>query len=392
MPGTRRRLAPDGFAARFALGALVTAGILYANVGPVIVSGLAAMPGFSAEPAGYVLSANMYGAALGGLVVIFLVARLRWRIALTALIVLMAAADLVSTLVHTPLPLATIRFLHGFACGVFLGVGISVIARTRSPERTFALNTGIQVTLGGVGVALLTPLVARVGIDAAWIAFAAYAALVAVLLPWLDDYPERPRSAPSSDVPARAPWLPIALAWAALFLYQAAQMSVFSYMIEFGTRHGFDLGFVGMAVAAGLWIGGPAALLVDWWSTRSGRTKPAFAGILATALSIALLMIGDPIAYAAANVAFGIMWAMTFPYLFGVSAEMDNSGRLAAAGGFVNSIGVASGPAVAALLFADGRVEHVVLVAVAAMLAAACFIVLPARMLDRRSRHDRVEW
>jgi hypothetical protein len=69
------RLSPDGLAARIVLAIVTTVGVLYANIGPVIVSGLAATPGFTAETAGYVFSVNLYGSMFGGLVVTPFVAR-----------------------------------------------------------------------------------------------------------------------------------------------------------------------------------------------------------------------------------------------------------------------------------------------------------------------------
>jgi hypothetical protein len=62
-------LAPNGVAARIVLAILVAAGILYANFGPLIVSGLAHR-GFTSANAGYLLSVNLYGTALGGMLIV----------------------------------------------------------------------------------------------------------------------------------------------------------------------------------------------------------------------------------------------------------------------------------------------------------------------------------
>ena len=72
-------LAANGLAARVGLAILASTGILYANFSPVIVSGLAQSSNFTSETAGYVFSANMYGTAIGGFAVIFLINQLNWR-------------------------------------------------------------------------------------------------------------------------------------------------------------------------------------------------------------------------------------------------------------------------------------------------------------------------
>jgi predicted MFS family arabinose efflux permease len=387
------RLAPEGLAARIVLGVVTTAGVLYANLGPVIVSGLAATPGYSAETAGYVFSLNLYGSMLGGLVVVPFVARADWRPLAATFLVLALLADVASTLVHAVAALYALRFAHGFACGAFLGLAASVIARAAAPERTFAFYIAVQITLGGVGAMALTGIAATDGIRVVWICLAAYGALALMLLPWLDPYSAQPRRAAGADTPdRRAPWSPVALSLAALFLYQAGQMAAFAYTIEFGHHHGLDDNFIGTAVAISLWIGGPSAILVAWWSTRSGRLRPVFAGMLLTAVAVSLFALSDPGTYFAANVGLNVMFSMTFPYLMGVAAEMDNTGRLAAVAGFVSASGLATGPAIAATLLVDGAYEPVIAFAVLALTASALLVLLPAQTLDRRNFRGRVVW
>lgn len=386
------RLAPEGLPARFVLGLLATAGILYANVSPVIVSGLAAGSVFTPESAGYVLSANMYGNALGGFLAVFFVARVSWRPVALALLVLIASADLFSAWASDATTLMTSRFCHGLASGALLGVVTSVIARTTSPERTFAIFIGVQLTLGGIGAAVLTPLIADMGANVVWFVLAGYSVIALVLTTLLDDYPMLSGRRREFGPPDRAAWPPIALALGALFLYQAAQMATFAYVIEVGSHHHFDATFVSLAVAVSLWIGGPAALLVTWWSTRSGRLLPVFVGTILTAASLLLMLPDSQLSFFAAGVGFGIFFSVTFPYLLGVVAEMDNSGRLAAVAGFTSSLGLATGPAIAAVLIAGGDVDQVVMFSIALMIASAVLVAKPAGLLDALNKHGRVAW
>jgi len=385
-------LSPDGIAARIVLGVVTTAGVLYANIGPVIVSGLASTAGFTSETAGYVFSLNLYGSMLGGLVVIPFIARANWKPAAAAVLALLLFSDLASTRADGTPMLYALRFLHGLACGVFLGLAVSVVARSANPERTFAFYIGVQITLGGVGAMVLTPIIATDGVDVVWLSLAAYTGLALLLLPWLDRYPARARRGVTDKPARRAPWPPVASALVALFLYQAGQMAAFSYMIEFGHHHGLDFGFISLTIAISLWIGGPSALLVAWWSTRSGRLRPVAAGMFLTAAAVALLVVADAGAYFAANVGLNLMFSMTFPYLLGVASEMDNTGRLAAVAGFVSAAGLATGPALAATVLADGEYERVLAFAVPALLTSAVLVVHPARLLDRRNLRGRVVW
>lgn len=387
-----KTLAPNGFPARIVLAILAAVGILYANFGPLIVSGLAHR-GFSSANAGYLLSINLYGTALGGMLIVFVIRRVPWRAAAAALLITVLATDLWSIYVSDPQTLHTARFLHGIAGGAAMGVFGSVIARTTSPERTFALTVAIQQLLSGIGTVWLAPVVMNSGVAAIWVVLVAFTAVGLVLLPSLDRYPEpAERDADDSTTVRRGPWMAIALGCMALFAYQAGQMATFAYVIEFGERHELSAEFIGRAVAIGLWVGGPAAAFVAWWSTRSGRLRPAVIGALLTSAGVALFFLSGELAYLVANVGLAISFSLTIPYLLGVVAEMDNSGQMAALGGFINSLGLATGPAIAATILGDNHYERVVLFAVIALAATAFIVAAPARLLDARAKHGRVEW
>ncbi len=389
-----RPLEPNGLAARLVLAVLTTAGVLYANVGPLIVSGLTLQAEFTRETAGYVFAANMYGSAVGGFVIILLVERVRWKPAAFALLALIVAVDLASAWTDRSTALLTLRFCHGLAGGALIGVGMSVVARMTSPEKTFAILILIQLLLGGTGVAVLTPLLEDAGVRVVWLSLVGFSGLALLLLPLLGDYPMPARSQGSTAAAPthRAPLLVIILAMSALFLYQAGEMAAFAYMIELGNHYLFDVGFLSVTIAMSLWVGAPAALLVAWWSTRSGRLRPVVVGVVGTGFVVALLLVPAPAAFVVANVGFGVFFSISIPYLLGLVSEMDDTGRMAALGGFVNSLGLATGPALAATLVGAGDVPRAVVLGVGLLAVSLVLVVYPAAMLDRRSKHGRVSW
>lgn len=386
-----RKLTPNGVPARLVLSVLESAGILYAPLSPVIVSGLVQSGAFTGQTAGWIFALNMYGTAIGGFAVLFLLRRLRWRPVASGLLALLIALDLLSAAVADPQILAGLRFVHGLSGGALIGVSMSVIARMVNPERTVALFIMLQLVVGGVLTLLLVPLLPAHGSSMVWLSLAGFSVLALVLLPLLDDY-EVDASTPEVAHGSRAGWLLIVPAMLALFVYQAGEMSAWTYVIEIGTGHGLEPGFISTAVAASLWIGGPAALFVTWWSTRSGRWRPLALSTLAMALSVALLLVPEAAAYMLANVGFGIFFSVSFPYLMGVASELDSSGQMGAVAGFSGNLGLATGPALAALLISDGVYETVVLFGVPAIVFSLLLAAAPARRLDRMNRTGRVLW
>ena len=129
------KVSPNSMTARVFLAFLASAGLFYVNIMPTIVSGLIEALGFTNQQAGNVASANMYGAALGALLIVFLIKRLNWQLAATLFLSGLIAIDLMSIKLTDPTTLLIVRFIHGFVGGMLVGTGFSLIA-PNTPARS----------------------------------------------------------------------------------------------------------------------------------------------------------------------------------------------------------------------------------------------------------------
>ena len=385
-------LAPNGIPARLVLAILESAGILYATLSPVIVSGLARSGEFSRADAGYVFSSNMLGTALGGLCIIFFVHHLNWRRATALLLVTLILLDLLSAYAGTPSALYVLRFAHGLSGGVLIGVTMAVIARTLNPERTIALFIMLQLVVGGVITITLTPMLPTFGTSIVWLSLIGFSMLGLILLPLLGPYPVEAHASQGTVSTARAPGSSIGLIMIALFLFQCGEMAAFSYVIELGLSYQFDAAFTSTAVAISLWVGGPAALLVTWWSTRSGRLRPFLLSALLMIASITLLLAPAQLPYLLANIGFGVFFSISFPYLMGIASEMDSTGRMGTVAAFAGNLGLAAGPAMAGILVGEDQFVRVLVFAITSLGLSLLLALGPARMLDARNRTGKVDW
>ncbi len=386
------QLATDGFPARFVLAILASTGILYANLAPVIVTGLVQTSIGSSETAGYVFSSNMYGTAIGGFAITFIIRRIEWRRTAFILLLLLISADVLSTFANNITSLYVIRFLHGITGGALIGVGMSVISRIRRPEVTYSLLIFLQLSIGGAGIAFLMPLIPTLGMSIVWASLLSFSVIALLLIPLLDDYPIKTDSQETDEPTRRAPLLMIMLTFLGLFLYQAGEMAAFAYVIEIGIEQLLDPDFVNLSVAMSLWIGGPAALIVAWWSTRSGRLLPITVGAIFTMISITFLLAGESWTFMVANVGFGIFFSLTIPYLLGIASELDNSGELAAFAGFTSSLGLATGPAISATILREGELTQVIYLSMGILVLSIASILVPARYLDSKSTRGHIKW
>jgi hypothetical protein len=346
-PASSRHVAPDGIVARLLLALLATAGLFYVNIMPAIVTGLQDGLGFTPAQANLVASANVYGAAAGALLAVFVLARLPWRRTELILIGGLIAIDLVSMRVGAPGALAALRLLHGLIGGVSVGIGLGIIARTRSPDKGFGMLLFVQYGLGGLGVMTIPGLVPLFGHEILFVALALVSLAAAIGLLFLPDYPARAHAIKLGGGKIGAP---LVVALLAVFLFQASNMGLGANIIDLGRHYTLDQGTIGPALGAASWLGMLGALLVALLGTRSGRVLPLTAAMAVTLIGTwAFHGSASGLVYFAANAATAIVWAFTIPYLFGICSDYDATGRTAAFAGFCSKLGLASGPAVAGL-------------------------------------------
>lgn len=396
-----RRAAPDSLLAALMLSFLATAGIFYVNIMPALVSGLIDGLGFTQRQAGFVGSANVYGAAFGALAIVPFVPRIDWRRASWQLLLALIALDALSLAVQAPWALTGLRALHGFAGGMLVGVAYSVFARTGAPDRTFGMLLLVQFGLGGLGVMMLPRLVPHFGTGVLFVALMAFSAVALAMLPFLSDYPRvaapspaptlTPNSAAHTSGSAGTHTLQgrFVLALLALFLFQAANMALFAYIIELGESAGLSSEFVSTTVGASTWIGTLGCLLVIAIGTKFGRTLPLAIALVITLIGIWCLHHADRLAlFFLVNAITGITWSLVMPYLLGLAAAFDRTGRSAALGGFASKLGLASGPFIGALVLRGDQYALLINLSCIGILLCAMAALPAARALDRAPIRD----
>jgi len=379
---------PNGEIARVLLAFLATAGLFYVNIMPALVDGLIEGLGFSNRDAGLVGSANVYGAAVGAFSAVFVVKRINWRRAAVVLLFGLIAVDLVSMLLTSAPVLIGTRFIHGCVGGLLVGIGFAVISRTTEVDRTFGYLLTIQFGLGGLGIIYLPPLVPAFGTKALFLSLIAFSVVTLLMLPFLADYPAREKRV--SDSARNGNRRLIALALLATFLFQAANMGIYAYAIGIGKHAMLETSFVGNALGVAAWVAIAGSVLVILLSTRFGRAWPVGIAIVLTAFSIWLLHFSnikpggwETSVYWWSNVLWGIGWAFVISYLLGMCSEFDATGQTAALGGFASKMGLASGPAVAAMLVGEANYGLLINVSVGALVACLVVMIIPATALDR---------
>jgi predicted MFS family arabinose efflux permease len=371
--------------ARVFLAFLSTAGLFYVNILPALVDGLKTALGFSNQQAGSVASANLYGAALGALLIVFLIKKLNWQLMALLLLFGLISIDLISIYVTQANTMLTLRFADGFIGGMLVGTGFSVIARTEGPDRTFGVLLFVQFGLGGLGVMTLPGLVDQFGTKALFLTLIAFSTVTLLMLPFLPEYKVDEEAAAQRKIDhGKIRVLPLVMTLIAIFLFQAANNSLYAYIIGLGEFFGQQGAMITTTLGVAAWLGLVGAGLVVVISDRFGYVKSLLAGMMVTVIGTwALLHSEVGWIWITANCLVGITWAYTISYLLGLVSRFDVTGQMAAMGGFASKMGLASGPAIAGVLLGENNYAVIIWVAVFGLILSLLVILLPARMQDR---------
>lgn len=378
------RLAPDGFAAAFVLSFLATAGFFYVNIMGALVSGLVDGLHLSPAEAGRIGAYNVYGAALGAFCAVLIVRRIPWRPASVLLLCSLISLDVSSMWAHSASLLGVLRFLHGTAGGMLVGISYAVIARTRLPDRCFGVLMVVQSSLGGLGLMFLPQLVPTYGASVLFLSLAAFSLVALVLLPLLPDYAKVDVSRAKEAVTPRTGSAGLIIALLAVFFFQAGNMALSAYIIELGRASGLDLPFVSITIGVSGWIATLGSLLVVALAKHGRRMLPiAIGSVVAILGNAAFHGSAHPMVYLAANVVTAITWFFVIPYLLGLCATFDRTGRSAALAGLFSKLGLATGP-YAASLFLNGVPSYgaVIDLAIGALVLATVCGIAGARKVD----------
>ncbi len=377
------KVASDSVLARIFLSFLTTAGIFYINIMPAVINGLKEGLLFSNQDAGFVSSANLYGAAAGALFAVFIIKKIDWKQWSYKLLVALIIIDLCCVYIETPTIMILIRAVHGLIGGLLVGIGFSIISRTTEPDKTFGYLLLIQFGLGGLGIMLIPGLVPVYGIGILFLSLVSFTVVTLVMLPFLGDYPIVNTVEEGTETPAIKKG-PLALNLFAIFLFQAANMGLFAYMIGLGEVEGLSLEFMSRSLGLASWVALIGTIVVIYLGTKYGRTKPLLIGILTTAAcSWALHYSESGQVFMIANFIIGITWAYVLPYVFGICSELDKAGQMAALGGFASKMGLASGPMIAALLLGEDNYSLIINIATIALILCAAVVIIPAQLLDK---------
>jgi predicted MFS family arabinose efflux permease len=328
-------------------------GGLSAQMSPLVIDGLMKGLSLSERDAGFILTVELVTLALTAMAIAPALPRVSARRASLFAVTLALLAQSASIFSTSWASLVLLRSVGGIGEGALWAISLFIVAsRSSNPDKDY----GYFIIVWELGSIALFAIGAEVTATFQHRGILALIALVDLALAPLlfltpDTYLIRGDGAAPTRTVQSSSLGPMTLAAIGLFLTAGA--AVYAFSTPLGERAGLDARAVAytltIASALGL-VGAGAATALN---VRLGRGLPISVFCIGFAFAVLTLCLWrDPIAYVVALIVSIIIYNFSTPYLFGLAAALDRSGRWAAAAGAVYLFGFATGPLLAGAVIA----------------------------------------
>tara|TARA_B100000212_G_scaffold11383_1_gene8262 strand:- start:8589 stop:9746 length:1158 start_codon:yes stop_codon:yes gene_type:complete len=383
-----RNINQDSLLNAFFLSILATAGLFYVNLGGSFLSAFVDGLNIERDSAGFIVSANKYGAAFGGLLAAIFIRRLSWRKSSYFLLSSLILVDVISSRVPNAELLIYIRFFHGTIGGFLVGIGLSVIARTSFPDRVFGMLMVVQYSFGSIGIFTVPRLVEIFGYEAVFFVLIGFSIMTLLIIPLIPDLKKKTSSLNTIGKLSLQLKILLGIALLSLFLFQSSNMGVADFAFELGKEINLTNNEISNLLTIANIISISGGVLAYLISTKFGRTLPLLFGFLIASVFTYLLNYSENIyIYFIANTITGVTWGFVIPYLLGLAASFDKFGQMAALAGFISKVGLASGPLIASFLIIDYGFSAIINLATFGLLLG-CFLSVYASNKSYRLNNE----
>lgn len=347
----------------FAVAAIVIASIaaMPGNVLPVMAGMLSDFHALDEVELGFLVATGTLAGLVTSLTAPHWIGRVNLRYAITIALTFAAIGLLGLRYAPGVVALVCAQAMAGASSIVVASICLTVIAKLPNPTRAYSLKITTDVIFAGSFLALMPSL--NVGLAGFVIALAVtslVAAPLALRLPArattqsrTDGSPIRLRDAPFS-------------AWLALLtivVFYVGGIGVWAFLERFAVHAGLDRDTASNAIAAGLFVGVIGSLSAAFFAGRTKKIWPETASGIVLVASLAMLTYIEGAAqFYVAVFIFNCSWNFFIPFVIGLIARRDSTGRMSSLVPGTLMIGGVLGPVLVGTLIRSSGYEIAMIV------------------------------
>lgn len=344
---------------------------------------------FSTEVAGALIAVNLFGNAIGVLLVSFVQKLTRKQIVYCG-VLLTIIFELASLNTASITGLFILRFVAGIGGGLVTGAAYSWLAKHKSPDKGFAVLIFLQFLLSAILLYSLTSYAEKYGLATLYWLFIVSALVSLLCCPILAQNPNPNITTDNTqknrvNKPANTlNKVVITKVLLSLALFELAASGLWAFIERMGVAWQLTFSDIGTGLSLGSLAGIPGSLLVIILGLKYGRSIPLTLGIMISIVSLVLFTLGTPnlLNYVIGLVIFNLSWSYTVPYIQGIQAQIDETGSIAIWGMFTVLTAIAAGPFIFGIIIKYNGYQSAIYVAIVLLIISFISIFSIAKKLD----------
>ncbi len=362
---------------------IVVIGMSVFIVQPGFVQGLVEYAGFDDKQAGYIASAEMFGIALATVLMSFIAGRVNWQRICYGALLLVVIGNLVSTLSASFEAFSTIRFITGIGSGALISIGYAIVGLTNNPDRNFGFMIVVLLLYSALVLFAMPMAYGLVGMSGMLIFFAVLAILGLPLIRYLPVSGET--DVVTSNIADTLSSFYKLLALLAVLAYFLAQGVMWSYLFLIGTAGGGSEQEIAIGLTVSQVFGIAGAFTAAYLGLRFHRVVILMLGTLGGVIPLLFLFgLMGAMVYGIAVCVFNYAANLMTPLLLAIIAGFDRSGRLVVYAVAMQMLGLAIGPALAAIVISPGNYANANWLSMSLFILSFILIVSPVTVKQKR--------
>lgn len=367
------------------VGLGITLGLASSGVGPWIVGGLVDTRRFDIEQASLMVTVEQMTMGVVMLVLAGILHRLPRRSLLAVGVALALLTQVFSYLLDSVAAMTALRVLSGVGFACIYSMSMALGAATRDPDRTFAVGQGMT-QLGAIALNPMLGLGSELpGHKGVFVVVALFCAVLAApFLALAFSHRAAPLKREGKTLhPVSLLSTTVLGVLAVMTIYSVATGGAWNFMERIALSVGLSGRHLGSGLIVTSVIGTLGSVLANRLGTTYGRAWPLCGGLAALGLATLWLMI--PAAawqFWTALSLWAFLFTFTTPFVFGLAAAADPSGRVVAATGTAFIIVSAAGVYFGAFIVAHLGLKVFGAVALAMLAATAVLAAWISRRVN----------
>ncbi len=374
-----------------AAGLLSGIGAMISSTMPMVIGAMAETFKFSESQLGDIIAVFNLTFTLIAVASLFFVRRINWKFAAFLGSGISIASLLAVARTGNYQSIMMLFGVMGIGFGGLYALGMVVMGDSENPDRAFGVKLGLEtlpatILLFALPV-LVIPTYGFMGMAYAMAATCLVIGLLSGILPsrgvkndatLSPPLAEADKNASAGSKSSTAPLTLSLLTLTSGIIFFSGIVATWAFLEIMGTDKGLPADKVGVTLALGMISSAVGAFVAAWLGNKAGRNLPLIAIMIVNIVSLIIIWRSTSLmSFALGAILFTFCVNYGLAYFFGLSAEVDSSGRFVVLSATTLSLGGVMGPALAGRMMEGQGFETVLAFsAICSILSLAIYMIV----------------